>query len=447
VSALKGAAHPTIITMKLSEKVLYYIWQYRLYDHRQLATTCGKTLSIKSPGQLNVHAGPDFEYSRIVIDGIEWAGSVEIHIKSSDWYTHGHHVDAAYNKVILHVVYEDDGAIRSQDGFAPKTLAIKPFMNAALLEQYDALVNSRLWIPCASQLHEVSEINARQWLERMLVERLEEKWMGVKTLMEANLQDWEEITYVLLAKNFGFKVNGFAFEQLAKHLPYKLLLKNRHHPIAIEALVFGQAGFLQSADDHHDTYYQTLQKEYTYLTKQYTLRPLEYSLWKFLRLRPANFPTMRLAQFAAWCIKEEHLFSKILALTDIKDYRSLFIQLPVHAYWESHFRFGHPAKKKHHIQLGRASIDNILLNTVVTILFSYGKYMGKEVYIYRAIGLLEQLKAEQNQLVSRYRTLGLSAHTAAESQGLLQLKAAYCNKQRCLACGIGLQVFKLNKTL
>ena len=433
--------------MKLTEKILYYIWQYRLYNHHHLQTTCGKTLLVKSPGQLNVHAGPDFEYSRIVIGETEWAGSVEIHLKSSDWCTHHHDGDAAYNNVILHVVYEDDGAVRSQDGFAPKTLALKPYMNTVLFERYDALMNSKSWIPCAAQVHEVSEERAKQWLGRMVIERLEEKWIGVKALLEAKVQHWEEITYMLLAKNFGFKVNGFAFEQLANQLPYKLLLKNRLHPTAIEALIFGQAGFLQSTDEAQDTYYRTLQKEYAYLAKQYTLKPQECSLWRFLRLRPANFPTIRLAQFAAWCIKEEHLFSKILTLTDIKDYRALFIQLPVHAYWESHFRFGYPSSKKHSTQLGTASIDNILLNTIVTILFSYGKYMGKEMYIYRAIDLLEQLKAEENQLVSHYRALGLSANTAAESQGLLHLKAAYCNKHRCLACGIGLQVFKLNKTL
>jgi len=431
--------------MKISEKVLYYVWQYRLYSHLDLVTKHGKTLKIKSPGQLNTHAGPDFEHCRLLIDGTEWAGNVEIHLKSSDWNVHKHQHDAAYNNVVLHVVYEDDEAITLSDGSTPETLVLQPLISPALLTKYNELMGSKAWVPCASHLATLDEFNVAQWLERIVIERLLEKQEMVNQLLKETAYDWEEVTYILLAKNFGFKVNALPFENLARNLPYKLLLKNRFHPHLVEALIFGQAGLL---DGHsfQDVYPAELKKTYTHLRKQHQLTAIDQAQWRFLRMRPSNFPTLRLAQFAAWLIREEHLFAKIIASTAICDFRNLFVNLPVNPYWGGHYRFD-VSSSAHSYQLGIASIDNIILNTAVTILFSYGKYIGKEAYIYRAINLLEQLAPENNNIIAQYRRLGIKVKTAADSQALLQLKQGYCSRFRCLDCGIGLQVFKLNKTL
>ncbi|GAA4808356.1 DUF2851 family protein [Olivibacter ginsenosidimutans] len=430
--------------MEPSEKVLYYIWQYRLFNQLNLLTRQGNSLRIKSPGQLNKHAGPDFEHCRLWINGTEWAGNVEIHLKASDWDMHLHQQDPAYNNVILHVVYEDDKIVTLADGTIPETLVLRPLISQALLRNYQELMNNKAWIPCAAQLPRIDSFNVTVWLERMVIERLGEKQELVYKLLKAKAHDWEEVTYILLARYFGFKVNALPFENLANSLPYKLLLKNRFRPLAIEALVFGQAGLL--VGDFTDTYPKELQRVYQELRQQYQLKPIVASQWRFLRMRPRNFPPLRLAQFAAWLLTVDHFFAKILAIDHIQALRDLFCCLPVHVYWADHYTFDKRAPI-HHFQLGKIAIDGLILNTVVTILFSYGKYIGKEAYIYRAIRLLEQLAPEKNSVVSQYKALGVQVKTASDSQALLQLKQRYCDEIRCLDCGIGLQLFKLNETL
>jgi len=431
--------------MEFSEDVLHYIWKYRLYKHINLTTKSGKPLIVLSPGILNKNAGPDFEHSRLIIDKTEWAGTIELHRRSSDWYVHQHQQDGAYNNVILHVVYEHDKEIRLPDGTIPETLELKPIINNELLAKYNALMQSKAWIPCQQYMPNIDSFIIEQWLERLLTERLQEKSDDLRKLLIEKKDDWEEVTYVLLARNFGFKVNVMPFELLAKNTPYKLINKNRHQPKMIEALLFGQAGLLEK-DHFNDPYPNALKQNYSYLQRQYSLTPLPVSVWKFLRMRPANFPTIRLAQFAAWCAREKHLFSKILTLKSVEQFRCLFRELPIHDYWCEHYIFD-KITKKHNPSLGLNSVDNIIVNTVVTILVGYGKYVGKETYLYRAIGLLEQLAGERNRVMNQFEELGLQVKTAAVSQALLQLKHKYCDRYRCLDCGIGLQVFKQNRTL
>lgn len=431
--------------MEFSEEVLQYIWKYRLYEYTNLKTTSGKSLVVLSPGVQNKNAGPDFEHSRLIIDQTEWAGTVEVHVKSSNWYIHQHQHDKAYNNVILHVVYEHDREINLQDGTIPETLALKSLVDERLLRRYEEMMQSKGWIACEQYLSTIDPFVITQWLDRLLMERLEDKSGELNKLLAETKEDWEEITYILLARNFGFKVNAIPFELLAKNTPYKLIAKNRFQATWIEALIFGQAGMLEN-EDFTDAYPNKLREIYYHLRHTHQLRPLPKSAWKFLRMRPANFPTLRLAQFAAWCIQEEHLFSKILQLKSIDQFRDLFCKIEVHAYWRAHYVFDR-ATKNHNTTFGMGSIDNIIVNTVVTILIAYGKYIGKEMYLYRAIGLLEELAGEKNQIINQFEKLGLKVKSAATSQALLQLKYKYCDQHKCLGCSIGLQVFKQNKTL
>ncbi|MFC6102720.1 DUF2851 family protein [Olivibacter domesticus] len=429
--------------MNIPEEVLHYIWKYRLYNTYKLRTKNEKILSVKYPGDKNRHAGPDFEHSRLIIEGIEWAGNVEIHIKSSDWYAHKHQHDPAYNNVILHVVYDHDSEIILEDGTMPETLELKTLIDHTVLNRYNEFMTARTVIPCQEHISLVEPFYISQWLERLSVERLLEKAQYVNNLLNDCQGSWEEITYILLAKNFGYRVNAIPFERLAKSLPYKLL-KKYEDGIFIEALMFGQAGMLEK--QFKDDYPNELQHTYRYLQKQYHLKPIDAASWRFLRMRPLNFPTIRLAQFSAWHRQAQGLFSKIIEAKKVDELRCLFEDLPINSYWKTHYKFD-VLSKKHPAKLGKNTIDSIILNTVVTILFSYGKYIGKEAYICRAVDLLEELAPEHNSIVNQYKRLGVQAKTATDSQALLQLKGSYCDKMRCLTCGIGLHILKQNETL
>jgi len=429
--------------MNIPEEVLHYIWRYRLYATYKLKTKSGKKISVKHPGEQNKHAGPDFEHCRLLIGDIEWAGNVEIHMKSSDWFAHNHQADPAYNNVILHVVYHHDMEIILEDGTIPETLELKPLIDHALLNKYNEFIIARSAIPCQKHLSMVEPFHVSQWLERLSIERLLQKTQYVNNLLDYCRGSWEEVTYILLAKNFGYRVNAVPFERLAKSLPYRLL-KKYESSIFIESLVFGQAGMLEQ--QFNDDYPKELQYTYRYLQRQHRLKPIDVVSWKFLRMRPLNFPTIRLAQFSACQGQAQALFSKVIETKKVDELRDLFTDSPVNSYWENHYKFD-VLSKKHSTKLGKSTIDGIILNTVITILFSYGKYIGKEAYICRAIDLLEELSPEHNSIVNQYRRLGVQVKTAADSQALLELRNSYCDKVRCLACGIGLHIFKQNETL
>jgi len=428
--------------MLFTEDFLHYIWKFRLFTRLNLRTTQGEELEVYSAGLHNSHAGADFQNARIRIGETTWAGNAELHISSSDWHKHGHTTDSAYDNVILHVVYRDDEPLIRPDGKHVPTLELKDRIPPGLYNNYHNLVfGNQTIIPCEGTIATVDGLTMQNWLTRILVERLEKRSEAVITALNLNRGDWEETFYQFLAANFGFKTNALPFELMAKALPQSILAKNKNNPMQIEALIFGQAGFL--SNDLQDAYPLSLKKEYYYLCKKYSLQPIENHLWKFLRMRPQNFPTIRLAQFAALVVQSNHLFSKILEVSDVNLLRNLFNNLKINEYWETHYRFDKESKAAGK-SLGRSAVDTILLNTVVLFLFSYGRHMKLQQFTNRALKLLESLPAEQNNIIADFINLGVNIKTAFESQALLELKNNYCDYKKCLQCGVGIKILKPN---
>lgn len=427
--------------MLFTEDFLHYVWKFRLFDRTDLQTTSGETIEIFSAGLHNTDSGPDFHNARLKIGDTTWAGNVELHLSSSDWQKHNHSTDSAYENVILHVVYRDDEPLVLADGRRVPTLELKDRIPAELYNRYHHLVfGNQIVIPCENSIRTVDDFTLRTWFTRILIERLEKRAEAVNTALQTNRGDWEETFYQSLAANFGFKTNALPFELMAKSLPQNILAKHRNNPLQIEALVFGQAGFLN--EDFEDAYPQALKTEYEFLRKKYSLTPIETHLWKFMRMRPQNFPTIRLAQFAALVVNSNHLLSKVLDTRDIASLRNLFADIKVNPYWEGHYRFDKPSKPSSK-NLGAASIDILLLNTLVLFLFSYGKHHQLQHFMDRSLKLLENLPGEQNNIVADFDNLGIKANSAFETQALLELKNYYCNYKKCLQCSVGNQILKL----
>lgn len=425
--------------MLFSEDILHHIWKYKLFLFQQLQTQDGEVLKIISAGIHNHNAGPDFQEAKIEIGETTWAGSVEIHIKSSDWTKHQHQKDKAYDNVILHVVWEADTVIFRTNGTLIPTLELKNRVDEAIIQNYHLLKENNFWIPCERQVREVDELTKQQCLDRMILARLEEKSNLIQALYEESKWSWEDTFYVTLARSFGFKINALPFEVLAKNLPQKLFAKHKDQIILIESLVFGMAGLLERSFE--DDYPLKLQREFQYLKAKYNLQPLAPESWKFARTRPENFPTVRLSQFAALIIRSQHLFSKILDIDDVKAYTNLFSDLPIHPYWETHFTFDKKIKRRS-IQIGKSSVSNILINTMVPLLFFYGKQLKEEIYVQRAFGILEKIKPEDNQIIKGFKALDFKVQHALDTQALIHLKKYFCDRKNCLNCGIGLKILR-----
>lgn len=425
--------------MLSSEDILHHIWKYKLFFLQQLQTQEGECLKIISSGIHNHDAGPDFQEAKIQIGETTWAGNVEIHIKSSDWNKHQHQKDKAYDNVVLHVVWEADEAIFRTDGTLIPTLELKNRVEASILQNYQQLKENNFWIPCERQLKEVDQFTKQQCLDRMILERLESKAHVIQDIYQELKGSWEDTFYVILARSFGFKINALPFEVLAKNLPQKLFAKHKDQTILIESLVFGMSGLLDRS--FSDIYPLKLQREFRYLKSKYRLQSLAPESWKFAKTRPENFPTIRLSQFAALVVRSQHLFSKILNMEKLEDYASLFSDLPIHPYWETHFLFDKEIKKRS-IQIGKSSINNILINTLVPLLFFYGKQLKEEIYVERAFKILEQVKPEVNQVVKGFKALDFKAQHALDTQALIHLKKYFCDRKNCLNCGIGLKILR-----
>ncbi|MBO9675773.1 MAG: DUF2851 family protein [Sphingobacteriaceae bacterium] len=425
--------------MSFPEDFLHYVWQFRSFDYNGLQTVAGESLKIINPGLLNKNAGPDFFHAKIEIGGTIWAGNVEIHLKSSDWLKHNHQKDPAYENVILHVVYEHDAQIKRMDHTVLPVLELKNRIPADLVKKYEKLFLTLTDFPCIAQIGTVDPLIVDSFLARTLIERFEQKTNAViETLNELN-GNWDETFYRFMARNFGFKINALPFELITKAVPQNLYSKHKDNPFQIEAIVFGAAGFLNDRFD--EEYPQKLKAEFAFLKKKYNIAPVEISVWKFMRMRPQNFPTIRLAQFAALIVKANYLFSKIMAIREVNDLRNLFENLPVNDYWKTHYHFKKEATGVN-IQIGKDSVDNILLNTVALFLFAYGKYTDTPFYISRAIKLLESLPAEENAITGKFKGAGVKIRHAFASQAILQLKKQYCNEKKCLSCGIGIKILK-----
>jgi len=421
----------------MNESLFQFIWQYSLYQPHQLTTTCSEVITVIHPGKKNTNAGPDFLEAKIRIGNIILVGNIELHIHPNDWTVHQHHKDPAYQNIILHVVYYN-GTVSDAPQNVPM-LVMQPHIPAYIIQQYTQLIQADSTLPCANALPIVGILIREAWMNRLLAERWEQKLVDWKQLLAKSASDWRTLFYWRLAANFGFKINGDAFLLLAQCTPITVLAKHRENLLQTEAILFGQAGFLEqtSTDDYHET----LQKEYRYLRQKYQLSPMPNHLWKFLRLRPANFPTVRIAQFAALLHRSIHLFSQIVEASDVTLLHELFA-VKASAYWNHHYRFGEGHEKESTKQLGSSSVDNLIINTVAPIQFLYAYEQGRHDLQENALRLLEQLMPEKNHLMERWQHHGWEIKNALHSQALLQLYNGYCSAKRCLECSIGLNIIR-----
>jgi len=412
----------------MTERLLQYIWQFQYYNRNDLVTDEGEQLQIIHPGSFNTNQGPDFTDAKIRIEETTWAGSIEIHINTSDWKNHKHSGDKNYKNVILHVVWQHDVNLN----LPCSTLVLHDKVPKLLLSKYNELMNANNFIACEKHIEQVNNLTWQSWKERLLVERLERRTAVILDLLQKNNNHWEEIFWWLLAKNFGIKLNSIVFESIARSIPINILAKHKDQIHQLEALLFGQAGLLDEV--YTEEYPILLQKEYRFLKKKYSLQKVEGSLI-FLRMRPSNFPTVRLAQLAMLVHGSLHLFSKIKEANDIKTIRQL-LQVTANDYWHYHYVFDETSafKKK---KLGEQMIGNILINTVVPILFAYGHYHHENIYKDKALQWLEDIGAEKNSITKGFESLQVENKTAFDSQALIQLKNEYCNKKRCLDCSVG----------
>ena len=422
----------------MQENFLHFLWRYQRFDQKHLATTQGEAISILNLGEYNTHAGPDFFNARLQIGNTIWAGNVEMHLLSSDWKKHKHQTDTAYDNVILHVVLEEDEPIFRQNGERIPCLEIKKHIPPKISKTYQKIEQNKLWIPCQHLFHQVPALSRTSWLDRVLVERLEQKTQAIQLALNKSNNDWEEVFYQFLARNFGVKVNAEPFAQLAHSVSLKTITKHKDNLLQIEALLFGQAALLE--EDLEEAYPQLLQKEYRFLKQKHGLHSIPKESWKFMRMRPANFPTIRIAQLARLLFQSHHLFSKMLAAKNVKEIENMF-ELQISNYWLTHYTFGKesPKRKK---SLGKSTIYLFIINTIAPFLFLYGQIKDDHTFKDRALQLLEELPAEKNSIITKWQELGVETSNASHTQALLQLKNEFCKPKRCLECGIGNVILK-----
>lgn len=417
----------------MNERLLQYIWQFQYFNLADLATQQGEPITILHPGNHNKNQGPDFTGAKIKIGATIWAGNIELHINSSNWQDHKHSDDVNYKNIILHVVWEDDVDLH----LSFPVLELKERVPKILLGKYDGLMRSAAGIPCEKQISNVDDLVWANWKQRLLIERLIERSTTIAQYLAGTNNHWDEVLWRLLAKNFGAKVNAGAFENIAVSLPVSILAKHKNQIHQLEALLLGQANVLQS--EFNDDYCILLQKEYVFLRKKYRLQPVDTAL-HYLRMRPSNFPTVRLAQLAMLIHQSSHLFSKIIASSSLKEIKEL-LDVTANDYWHYHYVPGELSsfKKK---KLGEQMIDNIVINTVVPVLFSYGHYLNETKYKDKALAWLEEIAAEENNITRVFSSAGIVARSAFDSQALIQLKKHYCDQRRCLDCAAGNSILK-----
>ncbi|TAL42699.1 MAG: DUF2851 family protein [Chitinophagaceae bacterium] len=416
----------------MTERLLQFIWQFQYFNKTELTVTAGEDLNIIFPGGFNTNQGPDFSEAKIKIGKTTWVGNIELHIKTSDWKKHNHDGDKNYNNVILHVVWEDD----DETNTVP-ILELKQRVSKILLSRYEELMSSVSFIPCKNSINTVKEITWQSWKERLMAERLTRKAKTVETYLQQNNYHWEETFWWLLARNFGMKVNAEAFEQVAKSIPVNILAKHKTRIHQLEALLLGQAGLLDK--NFKEDYPAMLKKEYRFLKSKYLLQPINSTVF-FLRMRPSNFPTIRLAQLAALVQNSAHLFSKIKEAKTISEITKWF-DITANDYWNYHYRFEEtsPFKKK---KPGMTMISNIVINTVAPVLFAYGQFHNEQKYKDKALRWLEETAAETNSITKGFQNLGIENKNARDSQALIELKNEYCGKKRCLDCAVGNAILK-----
>ncbi|PKW29576.1 DUF2851 family protein [Flavobacterium lindanitolerans] len=421
----------------MKEDFLHFLWQFKKFDLAQLYTTQGEKLTIISSGLYLQKAGPDFFNAQIVIGAQKWAGNVEIHRKSSDWYLHNHETDPNYDNVILHVVWEHDMEVFRKDNTELAVLELSKFVSGKMLENYQTLMMDKTWIYCEKQITLVDGFVLDNWKERLFFERLEKKSRLIWNTFSETLNDWEALLFCLLAKNFGLNSNGETFLKMALSIPFQKIRKESFEVKNLEALFYGRVGLLYN--ENEDVYFQDLKGRWDYLRNKHILKRIYVDPVQFFRLRPSNFPTIRLSQLANLYHSKPNLFSKIIESKSLAEFYKIF-DVSASDYWSDHYQFDKQSRRKEK-KLTNAFIDLLLINTVVPLKFAYAAYVGDDISE-EIVQLLSEIPAEKNIIIDKFRDFGIVANNAYETQALLQLKNEYCNKKRCLECGIGLELMK-----
>lgn len=424
----------------MKEDFLHYVWKHQLFSKTNLQSTEFNPIEIVFAGIYNTNSGPDFLNGKIKIDNILWAGNVEIHVKSSDWYLHQHENDANYDSVILHVVWEDDVEVFSKNNLPLPTINISKLVANDLLMNYKKLYSKeQRWIPCENSINTVDSFVLDHWKERLFFERLEDKSVLISQLLNDSNNDYEAVIFKLLAKNFGLKTNAEAFLNFANSIDFSVVRKVKNDAFKLQALFFGQAGFLENNSE--EKYVIDLKKEYDYLKHKFNLKPIHNGQFQFFRMRPTNFPTIRIAQLASLYHKHHNLFSKLMSTSNVKEIYLLF-SVDLDDFWKTHYTFQKTSSKSIK-KITKPFIDLLLINTIVPLKFKYLKSRG-EVNETEFLALIQQLKPEKNSIIDKFKELEINSKNAFETQALLQLKNKYCAKKRCLQCAIGNVI--LNKT-
>ncbi len=416
----------------MKEDFLHHLWQFKKFDIANLKTTKGESIQILNSGQYLQLSGPDFFNAQLIIGNQKWAGNVEIHLKSSDWYVHNHEKDSNYDSVILHVVWEHDVPVFRKDNSEIPTLELKEYVALSDLHKYQSLVSQKSWIYCEDEIQNVDEFIFKNWQERLFFERLERKSQLIFDLAEASNQDWEAVLFCLLAKNFGLNTNGEMFYKIAKSIPFSVVRKESYSLESLEALLLGQSNLL--SHDFQDSYVKQLLKSYAYLINKYQLHEKVVGSVEFFKHRPDNFPTIRLVQLANLYFHRKNLFSIVMNATSINELHQIF-NLGVSKYWETHYNLDKESSKKMK-KLSKSFIDLLVINTIIPLRFAYALSQKKDI-TQELIDLATLIPAEQNAIIEKFKKFGLQINNVYESQALLELKKNYCDYKKCLDCAIG----------
>lgn len=420
----------------MMEQLLHYVWKHKIFPLKELKTTDGLPVEVIDTGLHNTNAGPDFFNAKIKINGTLWIGNIEIHDRASDWHLHGHDKDKAYDSVILHVVGDADSDIYRTDGeLIPQILLVCP---EQIVRNFEILVQADRFPPCYRIVKSLPSLMLHSWMSALQTERFSAKADVIMERLKKSGGSWEDAFFITLARNFGFGLNGDAFEQWAGMIPLRAVDKHRDNLFQIEAVFFGQAGLLE--EEIEDEYYRKLQKEFAYMKHKFELDVMDASLWRFLRLRPGNFPHVRIAQSAFLYYQERGLFSRVMEAETVKQVKAI-LRSRTSDYWETHYQFYNPSPRRTK-SLSDSSLNLIVINTVVPFLYAYGRYKGEEALCERAECFLTELKSENNYVTRMWNEIGLKVGNAADSQALLQLKKEYCDKKKCLYCRIGFEFLK-----
>ncbi len=422
----------------MNEDFLQYVWKHKMFSKVDFKTTENENLTILKSGFHNKNAGPDFLNAQLKIEDQTWVGNVEIHLKSSDWYLHNHEIDANYDAVILHVVWENDAVVFMKNNKPIPTLVLKDLVNERVLENYRNLLFTPIkWIPCQNSIATTDKFTFANWKERLFFERLERKSGEITILLAQEKNNYEAVLFQLLAKNFGLKVNGDSFLRLAQSIHFPILQKTSFDAHQFAALLFGQAGFLE--DEIQDAYHHQLKTTYKYLSHKYTLHSIPNKQFSFFRMRPSNFPTVRIAQLVSLFCKHKNFFSKLIALQDLKDFYALFsVEIPL--FWKTHYNFESKSKSSSK-KLTKSFVDLLIINTIIPLKFLYQKSsqgVDEEFFL----EILKKMKPEKNSIISKFSDFGVAAKNALDTQALLELKNNYCAPKRCLECAIGSSILK-----